>query len=106
MQKLTAAEIRERLGSVPAWTRRTRSIRRNCEFKDFPAALRFVNAVARVAEKAYHHPDIDIRWNQVTLVLTTHDAGGLTAKDFNLAQRFDRLAASKPRRRRQAKRSS
>ena len=68
-------------------------IRRTYRFKDFPAAMRFVNAVARRAEKAWHHPDIDIRWNQVTLVLTTHDAGGLTDKDFDLAAKCDRLAA-------------
>lgn len=106
MRKLTAAQIREHLKRVPEWTHRARSIRRTREFKDFPAALRFVNAVARLAEKAWHHPDIDIRWNRVTLVLTTHDAGGLTPKDFDLAQRFDRLALPKPPRRRQAKRSS
>jgi 4a-hydroxytetrahydrobiopterin dehydratase len=50
-----------------------------------------VNAVARLAEKAWHHPDIDIRWNKVTLTLTTHDAGGLTKKDFALAKKFDRF---------------
>ena len=53
--------------------------------------LKFVNAVAEPAEKANHHPDIDIRWNKVTLVLSTHDAGGLTEKDFSLAKQFDRL---------------
>ena len=106
MRKLTAQEIRESLAALPGWTRRGRSIRRTREFKDFPGAVRFVNAVARVAEKAWHHPDIDIRWNQVTLVLTTHDAGGLTAKDFDLAQRFDQLAKPAPSRRAQAKRSS
>ena len=58
-----------------------------------PAAIRFVNAVARIAERAWHHPDIDIAWNKVTLTLTTHDAGGLTAKDFELARQFDQKAA-------------
>jgi len=67
-------------------------IHRTYQFKDFPAAMKFVNAVARAAEKAWHHPDIDIRWNKVTLALTTHDAGGLTEKDFSLAAKFDRLA--------------
>ena len=56
-----------------------------------PAAVRFVNQVAKLAEAAWHHPDIDIRWNKVTLTLTTHDAGGLTRKDFVLARKFDRL---------------
>ena len=91
MTKLTAAQIRSALGTVPAWKRTQTTLRRTFGFKDFPAALRFVNAVARRAEKAAHHPDIDIRWNQVTLALTTHDAGGLTEKDFQLARQFDRL---------------
>jgi len=51
-----------------------------------------VNAVAEAAEKAWHHPDIDIRWNKVTLALSTHDAGGLTEKDFALAKEFDALS--------------
>jgi len=54
--------------------------------------MRFVNAVAVLAEKAGHHPDIDIRWNKVTLALTTHDQGGLTEKDFALAKKFDTAA--------------
>ena len=56
--------------------------------------MKFVNAVARSAEKACHHPDIDVRWNKVTLALTTHDAGGLTEKDFVLAAKCDKLAGS------------
>lgn len=76
---------------VPEWKRQAQIIRRTFEFKDFPAAIRFVNAVAKLAEKAWHHPDIDIRWNKVTLALTTHDEGGLTAKDFALAEKFDAL---------------
>lgn len=76
---------------VPDWKRQARLIRRTFEFEDFPAAVRFVDAIAKLAEKAWHHPDIDIRWNKVTLALTTHDAGGLTAKDFALAEKFDAL---------------
>ncbi|MBP9903133.1 MAG: 4a-hydroxytetrahydrobiopterin dehydratase [Verrucomicrobiota bacterium] len=91
MAKLTAVQIKSALVAVPDWKRTGGTITRTVAFKDFPAAIRFVNAVARLAEKAGHHPDIDIRWNKVTLALTTHDAGGLTAKDFALAQRFDRL---------------
>ncbi len=99
-KKLSAtAATRQSLG-IPAWKRRLQVIRRTFEFADFPAALRFVNAVGRAAEKARHHPDIDIRWNRVTLALTTHDAGGLTRKDFALAGHCDRIAAA------QAKRSS
>ena len=54
--------------------------------------MKFVDAVALLAEQAWHHPDIDIRWNKVTLTLTTHDAGGLTEKDFDLARKFDGLS--------------
>ena len=67
-------------------------ILRTFQFKDFPAAIKFTNAVAELAEEAWHHPDIDIRWNKVTLSLTTHDAGGLTEKDFALAKKFDALS--------------
>ena len=77
--------------SVSRWRRKAQVIQRTYQFKDFPAAMKFVNAVARAAEKARHHPDIDIRWNKVTLALTTHDAGGLTEKDFSLAAKFDSL---------------
>ncbi|MBL9139508.1 MAG: 4a-hydroxytetrahydrobiopterin dehydratase [Verrucomicrobiales bacterium] len=105
MKLLTAAEIRQRMESLPAWKKSRKTILCTREFKDFPAALGYVQAVARAAEKAWHHPDIDIRWNKVTLVLTTHDAGGLTAKDFDLAQCFDRLAQTKGAKR-QPKRSS
>ena len=80
---------------VPSWRRRGAIIQRTYEFKDFPAAIKFVNAVARIAEKAWHHPDIDIRGNRVTLALTTHDAGGLTRKDFELAASFDAVIAPK-----------
>ncbi|HHY85436.1 MAG TPA: 4a-hydroxytetrahydrobiopterin dehydratase [Verrucomicrobia bacterium] len=91
MAKLTTAQIKEELASVPHWKKSSRTITRTFEFKDFPAAIKFVNAVARIAEKAWHHPDIDIRWNKVTLTLSTHDEGGLTEKDFALARQVDRL---------------
>lgn len=91
MATLTADAIRTALATVPQWRKRGAVIRRTFEFADFLAAMKFVNAVARLAERAAHHPDIEIRWNRVILVLTTHDAGGLTAKDFELAARLDRL---------------
>jgi len=87
--KLSAAQIKPALAAVPDWKKKGNTITRTFRFKDFPAAVRFVNAVAKRSEKAWHHPDIDIRWNQVTLTLTTHDAGGLTEKDFSLAKQFD-----------------
>ena len=94
MTKLSPAQIKAALPSVPQWRRKASVISRTFEFKDFVVAMKFVNAVAKAAEKAWHHPDIDIRWNKVTLALTTHDAGGLTEKDFSLAAKFDRLAAN------------
>ena len=91
MSKLTAAQIKAALPTVPDWKKAGATITRTFVFKDFPVAIKFVNAVAKLAEKAWHHPDIDIRWNKVTLTLTTHDAGGLTKKDFTLARKFDHL---------------
>jgi 4a-hydroxytetrahydrobiopterin dehydratase len=91
MEKLTSAQIKTALASVPDWKKKGSAITRTFQFKDFPPAVKFVNAVARLAEKEYHHPDIDIRWNKVTLTLSTHDAGGLTEKDFSLAKQFDRI---------------
>ena len=92
MSKLTISQIKEALPGIPDWARRGAVISRTYQFKDFPAAIRFVRALATAAEKAWHHPDIDVRWNKVTLSLTTHDEGGLTEKDFRLARAFDRLA--------------
>jgi 4a-hydroxytetrahydrobiopterin dehydratase len=81
------------LMALPQWKRNGQVITRIFQFKDFPAAMKFVNQVADLAEQAQHHPDVDIRWNKVTLALTTHDAGGLTEKDFALAKQFDALLA-------------
>jgi 4a-hydroxytetrahydrobiopterin dehydratase len=86
MALLTEKEIQERLARVPGWERRGKEIRRTWAFADFAAAMVFVNRVAALAEAANHHPDIDIRYSKVTLVLSTHDAGGLTARDFALAE--------------------
>ena len=79
------------LASVPQWKREGQIISRMFKFADFVAAMKFVNAVADIAEQADHHPDIDIRWNKVTLALTTHSAGGLTENDFALAKKCDAL---------------
>jgi 4a-hydroxytetrahydrobiopterin dehydratase len=89
--KLDESKILPSLALIPRWQFDDGKISRTYEFKDFPAAIKFVEVVAALAEQAWHHPDIDIRWNKVTLTLTTHDAGGLTEKDFALAQKFDRL---------------
>jgi 4a-hydroxytetrahydrobiopterin dehydratase len=91
MARLTAPQIKTALTTTPSWRKRASVIARTFEFKDFPAAIKFVGKIAVMAEKAWHHPDIDIRWNKVTLALTTHDEGGLTEKDFALARKFDGL---------------
>ena len=93
MKKTATPDLARRMKEIPHWRRRAQVIRREFQCADFAAAMRFVNAVARAAEKAGHHPDIDIRWNRVLLALTTHDAGGLTPADFGLAARCDALAA-------------
>jgi len=92
MGKLSGTEITQQLAGVKEWKQQGAEITRTFSFKDFAGAMRFVNAVAAEAEKANHHPDIDIRWNKVTLTLSTHDAGGLTEKDFALAKASDQLA--------------
>ncbi len=95
LMKLDAAKIQIALATIPEWQRNGEMISRTYQFKNFPAALKFVNAVGELAERVQHHPDIDIRWNKVTLALTTHDAGGLTEKDFALARQSDALPCAK-----------
>jgi len=88
---LPEAEIVDRLKEIPRWSREGNAITRTWKFKDFPAALRFINQVGELAESMNHHPDIYNSWNKVTLTLTTHDRGGLTALDFDLAKKIDAL---------------
>ncbi len=90
MSRLDEGGIAAALRQAPGWERAGAEIRRTYAFDDFRAALAFVNRVGDLAERAAHHPDIDIRYNRVTLALSTHDAGGLSAKDFDLARAVDR----------------
>ena len=76
------------LQQLPEWYLRGDAIRRDFEFKDFAQAMIFVNQLAEIAETANHHPDIDIRYNKVTLALTSHDSGGVTKRDLNLAHQI------------------
>ena len=89
MPVLSAQEVASHLSTLPAWQIENGELVRTFQFEDFRAALRFVNRVGDLAEEAGHHPDIDIRYNRVRLGLVTHDAGGLTAKDFDLAARIE-----------------
>ena len=89
MIRLDDAARTEFLSQHPEWILEGESITRTFQHRDFKAAMGFVTQVALAAEVADHHPDIDIRWNKVTLVLSTHEAGALTAKDTELASQID-----------------
>ena len=91
MPPLSAVEINSRLVTVPDWQIEAGELVRTFIFRDFRASLAFVNRVGELAESAGHHPDIDIRYNKVRLALVTHDAGGITAKDFDLAVGADKF---------------
>ncbi|MBL9032906.1 MAG: 4a-hydroxytetrahydrobiopterin dehydratase [Phycisphaerae bacterium] len=94
--KMTDAEIQAALPSVPEWSELNGAIQRTLQFPNFVDAMRVVNKVAEEAERANHHPDILVRYNKVTFTLSTHDSGGITAKDFALAATIDRLAPPPP----------
>lgn len=79
------------LKKLPEWDLENNTIVRVLEFDEFMEGIDFVNAVAEIAEEAGHHPDIDIRWCTVTVRLTTHDAGGLTDSDIEVARKVDTL---------------
>jgi 4a-hydroxytetrahydrobiopterin dehydratase len=92
-EPLDDATIEARLAALDGWTRDGDEIRKEFTRAGFPEAIAFVVRVGFLAEAANHHPDIDIRWRTVHLTLSTHDAGGLTALDFELAGRIDEAAA-------------
>ena len=98
MSLLTETQISDELATVPGWTRDGSSITTVTERADFRDALLYLGAVAYLAETANHHPDVTINWNKVTLTLSTHSAGGLTANDFALARQISRprLRATPP----------
>jgi 4a-hydroxytetrahydrobiopterin dehydratase len=85
MTVISSEDAERRLTSLPGWKIESGELVKTFTFKDFREALAFVNKVGEAAEAAGHHPDIDIRYNRVRLALVTHDAGGLTEKDFKLA---------------------
>ncbi len=90
--KLSESEVAKQLERAPDWSEVSGEIQRTFQFDDFKQAMGFVNKVADYAERAQHHPDILIRYNKVTLTVSTHDAGGITAQDFELADYCDALA--------------
>lgn len=88
---LSDTEIQERASQLSGWTVSDKELQCTRKFKDFIEAIDFVNQLVKPAEAAGHHPDIAISYNTVTVNLTTHDAGGLTEKDFALAQEISAL---------------
>ncbi|MGH2734022.1 MAG: 4a-hydroxytetrahydrobiopterin dehydratase [Actinomycetota bacterium] len=91
---LDEEEIEQRLDELGDWERDNGSIQKVFELEDFGAAMKFVNEVAKLADRYDHHPDIDIRWNRVKLVLSTHSEGGLTARDFDFAGEIEQSISS------------
>jgi 4a-hydroxytetrahydrobiopterin dehydratase len=91
MSVLSDDQVSERLADLDGWSRQGDSIVHVETLADFKAAMLYVGAVAYLAEAANHHPDVTIQWNKVTLTLSTHSAGGLTAHDFALAGQISRL---------------
>ena len=92
MPALSSEDANRRLTTLPEWKIESGELVRTFQFKDFRGSLAFVNEVGELAEAASHHPDIDIRYNKVRLGLVTHDAGGLTAQDFDLAAQIEKLS--------------
>lgn len=91
--KLSDDQVKSALKNVPAWCLSGGQIERTYVFKDFVAAMAFVNRIAEYAERVQHHPDVLIRWNKVTLSVSTHDCGGISDKDFTLAAVADGMSA-------------
>ena len=92
MSALSKAEIHERLKTMPGWSHSGKAIHRKFTFKSFMPGIGFVNRIAQAAENAQHHPDITINYSVVTISLSTHSEGGVTAKDFELARQIDAIA--------------
>ena len=84
--RLTGDALARELAATPGWAQDGDAIRRTWRFADFKTAMIFVNGVAALAEKANHHPDVAIHYSEVTLRVWSHDAGGLTPRDFSLAR--------------------
>jgi len=91
MSVLTARQISLHLKTVPEWTKRGQTICRTFKFDGFLMSIAFVQRIAKRAQNMNHHPDIDIRFDKVTLTLTTHDEGGITEEDFTLAKQCDEI---------------
>ena len=95
MNEIDQTEIAEKLEDLPDWLIENQALCRNYQFENFVEAINFVNLLVEPAEKLQHHPDISIIYNQVKICLTTHDAGGITEKDWELARIIAQLYQEK-----------
>lgn len=93
MPALSDIEIQRGLGALPGWSRKGNTLSKSYHFAAFPDGIAFIAKVADIAEAMSHHPDIDIRYTKVHFALSTHDAGGITTKDLELAKSIEALAA-------------
>ncbi|HUQ20537.1 MAG TPA: 4a-hydroxytetrahydrobiopterin dehydratase [Gemmatimonadaceae bacterium] len=88
-EQLSDIEIQRDLGALPGWSRKGSAIVKTYQFRSFSEGISFVDRVAELAEAAGHHPDIDIRYTKITCSLSTHDSGGITQKDLDLARAIE-----------------
>jgi 4a-hydroxytetrahydrobiopterin dehydratase len=91
MSKLSEPEIREAIQELPGWVDQDGKLTKTFTHSSFPEAIVFVNAVAHIAELANHHPDIDVRYSNITISLVTHDEGGITPRDVALARQVEAI---------------
>lgn len=91
---LSDIEIQRNLGALPGWSRKGDALVKSYHFATFPDGIAFIARIAEFAEAAQHHPDIDIRYTRVQFSLSTHDAGGITDKDFALAHEIENAAGT------------
>ncbi len=94
MPALSDIEIQRGLGTLPGWSRKGDTLVKTYHFAAFPDGIAFLARVATIAESMNHHPDVDIRYTKVHFALSTHDQGGITTKDFDLAKAIEALAAA------------
>lgn len=92
MARLSDAEIEEKLSGLSGWERTGEAIRKDFKRGDFVGSVQFVSSLVEPAEEMGHHPDVSVSWDTVTVTISTHSEGGLTAADFELAEKIDALA--------------
>lgn len=92
-QRLSDLEIQRALGTLPGWSRRGEVLTKTFTLKTFPDVMTLVNRIAEQAERMNHHPDMDIRFNKLVCTLSSHDAGGITQRDLDLAAAIEKLRA-------------